>query len=57
MTQEEWNEMDTLRKAINDYPASVHPTKMERFTELFVKSIDYVREGQMKNCPLEQHSK
>lgn len=55
MTQEEWNEMDTLRKAINDYPASVHPSKMERFTELFVKSIDYVREGQMKNCPLEQH--
>lgn len=56
MTQEEWNEMDTLRKAINDYPASVHPSKMERFTELFVKSIDYVKEGQSENCPLEQHS-
>lgn len=57
MTQEEWNEMDTLRKAINDYPASVHPSKMERFTELFVKSIDYVKGGQVENCPLEQHSK
>jgi hypothetical protein len=53
MTQEEWNEMDTLRKAINDYPASVHPSKMERFTELFVMSLEgkgnYVCNGQFKN--------
>lgn len=53
MTQEEWNEMDTLRKAINDYPASVHPSKMERFTQLFVKSLEgkgnYVASGQCKN--------
>jgi hypothetical protein len=39
MTNEEWKELDDLRKAINDYPASVIPEKMEKFTELFVKSI------------------
>jgi len=40
LNKEEWNEMDTLRRAINDYPASVHPDKMERFTELFVRSLE-----------------
>lgn len=44
MTQEEWNELDALRKAINDNPASVHPDKMEIFTSLFVKSLSYVDE-------------
>jgi len=39
LNTEEWNEMDTLRRAINDYPASVHPDKMQRFTELFVRSL------------------
>ena len=40
LTNEEWNEMITLKNAINDYPASVHPDKMERFTELFVRSLE-----------------
>lgn len=39
LTTEEWKEMDDLRKAINQNPASVHPEKQERFTQLFVRSI------------------
>jgi len=42
LTEEEWQELDALRKAINDSPASVHPEKQERFTELFVRSLSYV---------------
>jgi hypothetical protein len=42
LTNEEWQELDVLRKAINDNPASVHPEKQERFTELFVRSLSYV---------------
>jgi len=38
LTQEEWDEMDALRRAIKDNPASVHPEKMEKFTELLVRS-------------------
>lgn len=40
MTTEEWREMDTLRRAISDLPSSVAPDKMEKFTELFVKSLE-----------------
>lgn len=39
LTNEEWNEMNAIRMAMNDNPASVHPDKMERFTELFVRSL------------------
>lgn len=39
MTQEEWDEMVAIKNAINDYPASVHPDKMEEFTRLFVQSL------------------
>jgi hypothetical protein len=39
MTIEEWKEMDSLKRAINDMPSSVVPEKMERFTELFVRSL------------------
>jgi len=42
MTEQEWNELNALRNAINDNPASVHPDKMELFTTLFVKSLSYV---------------
>lgn len=42
LTDDEFNELDALRKAINDNPASVHPEKQERFTELFVRSLSYV---------------
>ena len=40
LTEEEWNELDALRVAINTNPASVHPEKQERFTELFVRSLE-----------------
>ena len=39
ITTEEWKEMDTLRRAISQLPSSVVPDRMERFTELFVKSL------------------
>lgn len=39
MTTEEWKEMDSIRRAIGDMPSSVCPQKMERFTELFVRSL------------------
>lgn len=42
LSKDEWDELDALRKAINDNPASVHPEKQERFTELFVRSLSYV---------------
>lgn len=40
LTTEEWNELNVLRLAINENPASVHPEKQERFTELFVRSLE-----------------
>lgn len=39
LTNDEWNEMDALRKAINQSPQSVHPEKMEQFTEYLVRSM------------------
>lgn len=39
LNKEDWNELNALRQAINYNPASVHPEKMERFTELFVETI------------------
>jgi hypothetical protein len=39
LTQEEWKEMDALRKAINYDPRQVSPQKMEEFTALFVRSL------------------
>jgi hypothetical protein len=40
LTQEEWNELIALKDAINYNPASVHYDKMERFTELMVRSLE-----------------
>jgi hypothetical protein len=40
ITDEEFNEMDALRKAITYNPSAVHPQQMERFTELFVRSLE-----------------
>lgn len=39
MSPEDWEELQAIRRAINDHPASVHPAKMERFTELFVQTL------------------
>lgn len=40
LSPEEWIELTDLKNAINEYPASVHPMKMERFTELFVRTLE-----------------
>jgi len=45
LTEEEWKEMDDLRRAINQNLASVHPEKQERFTQLFVRSISGCGDG------------
>lgn len=42
LTDEEWEELVSLKNAINTNPASVHPSKQEKFTELFVRSLSYV---------------
>jgi hypothetical protein len=39
LSDAEWNEMDALRKAINQRPQSVVPEKMEEFTEYMVRSL------------------
>jgi hypothetical protein len=43
LTHEEWQEMDALRKVINQNPASVHPDKMELFTQLLLRSWGYIK--------------
>ena len=40
LNKEEWNELVALKEAINYNPASVHYDKMERFTELLVKTLE-----------------
>lgn len=40
LTQEEWDELVALKNAINYDPASVHYQKMEKFTELMVRSLE-----------------
>jgi hypothetical protein len=39
LTQEEWNEMDALRKVIAERPQALIPEKMEKFTEYLVRSL------------------
>lgn len=39
LTEEEMNEMFALKKVINQSPHSVHPDKMETFTEYLVRSL------------------
>jgi hypothetical protein len=39
LSKEEWEELVALKNAINDDPASVHYTKMERFSDLMVRSL------------------
>ena len=40
LTDEEWNELNALREAINYDPHTVSPEKMEKFTELMVRSLE-----------------
>ena len=44
------DELNVLRLAINDNPASVHPGKQERFTELFVRSLE--GKGDVQSVPV-----
>jgi len=39
LTDDERNELNALKNAIDEHPWSVHPDKMERFSELFVKTL------------------
>lgn len=39
LSDDEWQEMVALRNAINVNPATVHPEKMEKFTEYLVRSM------------------
>jgi len=41
LSDEEWNEMDAIRRAIGDGPPAVSFEKMERFSELFVRTLPY----------------
>jgi len=39
LTEDEWYEMDALKKVINQMPQAVAPEKMEKFTEYLVRSL------------------
>jgi len=39
LTTEEWDELNALREAINYNPHTVSYQKMEKFTELLVRSL------------------
>lgn len=39
LTDDEWNEMDALRKVIAERPQALVPEKMEEFTEYLVRSL------------------
>ena len=39
LSDAEWEELCTLKKAIDDGPATVVASRMERFTELFVRTL------------------
>ena len=39
LTKEEWNELVALKDAINYNPHTVSASKMEKFTELMVRSL------------------
>lgn len=39
LSKAEWEELCALKKAINERPASVVSSQMERFTELLVRTL------------------
>lgn len=39
LSDAEWEELCMLKKAIDDAPATVVSSRMERFTELFVRTL------------------
>ena len=40
LSTEEWNELIALKEAIHYDPHTVSPHKMEKFTELMVRSLE-----------------
>jgi hypothetical protein len=47
LTESEQEELIALKRAINDNVSSVHYDKMERFTELLVKTLSGKGAGEM----------
>jgi hypothetical protein len=41
LSDAEWTEMDSIRRAIKDGPPAVAANKMQRFAELFVRTLPY----------------
>ena len=39
LSEDEWQELCMLKQAIDDAPATVVASRMERFTELFVRTL------------------
>lgn len=39
LTADEWNELIALKSAITDNIAAVHPSRLERFSELFARTL------------------
>jgi hypothetical protein len=51
LTDSEQKELIALKRAINDNVSSVHYNKMERFTELLVKTLSGKGAGEMFTEP------
>ena len=47
LTKEEWVELFALKEAINYNPHTVSPEKMEKFSELMVRSLE--GKGDLRN--------
>ena len=54
LTDAEWVEMIALKAAIQESPSSVHPTKMEKFTELLIRSDKIYRKPWRNGSPLSE---
>jgi hypothetical protein len=39
LSKSEWEELQTLRKAISYSPSSISPSSQERFADLFARSL------------------
>lgn len=42
LTDKEWDELLVLKEAITYSPSTVHPSKMERFSELFTRTLPFL---------------
>lgn len=51
LTDEDWDELKSLKSAITDNPASMATQKMEKFTELLVKSLYGKGDGVSREDP------